>query len=164
MLSWGIDCSRMEGERMNAAEMQRLMETTEPFLAFMGFEVVEASQGIAAVRLPLRREVTNHAGLAHGGAQYALGEATAIAVAATLFPAQLALLDLLTANATITYQRPARGDITARGVVPASAVERIQLDFSLSGSVRFPVVVEIADTTGAVATTLTVECAVRRRR
>jgi len=149
---------------MNAAEMQRLMSATEPFLAYMGFEVVEASEGMATVRLPLRREVTNHAGSAHGGAQYALGEATAIAVAATLFPTDLARLDLRTANATIAYQRLAQGDITAYGILPAGAVERIQADFGQSGSLRFPVMVEIADATGAIATTLAVECVVRWRR
>jgi uncharacterized protein (TIGR00369 family) len=149
---------------MNAAEMQRLMKTTEPFLAYMEFEVVEADHGMAAVRLPLRREVTNHAGLAHGGAQYALGEATAIAVAATLFPTELAQVDLLTASATITYQRTAQGDITARGVLPPNAIERIRTDFGASGSVRFPVTVEIADATGVIATTLRVECVVRSRR
>ena len=149
---------------MNTADMQRLMNTTEPFLAYMGFEAVEVGDGMAAVRLPLRREVTNHAGLAHGGAQYALGEATAIAVAATLFPADLPQLDLLTANATIAYQRPARGDITARGALSADAVERIRADFGQSESIRFPVTVEIADATGMIATTLTVECVARRRR
>jgi uncharacterized protein (TIGR00369 family) len=149
---------------MDTVDMQRLMNTTEPFLTYMGFEVVETSQGLAAVRLPLRREVTNHAGSAHGGAQYALGEATAIAVAATHFPAEFAQLDLLTANATITYQRLAQGDITARGALSAEAAERIQADFVKSGRVRFPATVEIADETGAIATTLTVECVVRRRR
>ena len=149
---------------MNAADMQRLIDTTEPFLAYMGFEAVAVGVGMAAVRLPLRLEVTNHAGLAHGGAQYALGEAAAIAVAATLFPMELAQLDLLTANASITYRHPARGDITARGDLPADTVERIRADFGQSGSVRFPVMVEIADGTGAIATTLTVECVVRRRR
>jgi uncharacterized protein (TIGR00369 family) len=149
---------------MNAAEMQRLMQTSEPFLAYMEFEVVETDQGMAAVRLPLRREVTNHAGLAHGGAQYALGEATAIAVAATLFPTDLAQIDLLTASATIAYQRPAQGDITARGVLPPAAIERIHTDFGASGSVRFPVTIEIVDAIGAIATTLSVECVVRSRR
>jgi uncharacterized protein (TIGR00369 family) len=149
---------------MNTAEMQRLMETTEPFLAYMGFEAVEVGDGMAAVRLPLRREVTNHAGMAHGGAQYALGEATAIAVAATLFPAEFAQIDLLTASATIAYQRPARGDITARGVLPPEAIERIHTDFGASGSARFPVTIEIADGAGAIATTLSVECVARWRR
>jgi uncharacterized protein (TIGR00369 family) len=149
---------------MNTADMQRLIDTTEPFLAYMGFEAVEVSDGMATVRLPLRREVTNHAGLAHGGAQFALGEATAIAVAATIFPAELAHLDLVTANATITYQRPARGDITARGELPANVVERMRADFGQSGSARLPVTVEIADATGAIAATLTVECVVRLRR
>jgi uncharacterized protein (TIGR00369 family) len=149
---------------MNTAEMQRLIDTTEPFLAYMGVEAVEVGDGMAAVRLPLRLEVTNHAGLAHGGAQYALGEATAIAVAATLFPTELAHVELLTANATITYQHPARGDVVAHGVLPDEVVERIRTAFNQSGSVHLPVTVEIADATGVIATTLTVECVVRRRR
>jgi uncharacterized protein (TIGR00369 family) len=149
---------------MNVADMQRLMNATEPFLAYMGFAVVEAEEGMAAVRLPLRREVTNHAGSAHGGAQYALGEATAIALAATLFPSQLGNVDLLTATATITYHRLAQGEITARSALSSDAVERIQADFGQRGSVRFPATVEIVDATGVVATTLTVECVVRKHR
>jgi uncharacterized protein (TIGR00369 family) len=149
---------------MNAADMQWLMNATEPFLGYMGFEVIAADARAATVRLPLRREVTNHAGSAHGGAQYALGEATAIAVAATLFPTELAQVDLLTATATITYQRPAQGDITAHGVLPTDVVERLRTTFGQQGSVRFPVTVEIDDARGAVATTLTVECVVRRHR
>jgi hypothetical protein len=73
-------------------------------------------------------------------------------------------VDLLTATATITYQRLAQGDITAHGVLPSDVVERLRTAFGQQGSVRFPVTVEIADARGAVATTLTVECVVRRHR
>jgi uncharacterized protein (TIGR00369 family) len=103
-------------------DMQRLLEA-EPFLGYLGLEVVEARPGTAALRLKLRREVTNHIGSVHGGAQYALGEATAIALAATLFAEEISHLDLLTANATIAYHRLACGDLTAR----AAAGRRLKL-------------------------------------
>jgi uncharacterized protein (TIGR00369 family) len=143
-------------------DLQSLMEA-EPFLGYMGLDVLEARAGTAVLHLALRREVSNHAGTVHGGAQYALGEATAVALAATLFPERVAQLDLLTASATITYHRPARGDLTARAALPAQECERIRTELGARGRVRFPVPVALADADGAVATTLTVECMVRSR-
>ena len=56
----------------------------EPYLVFMGMQVEMLRPEEVALRLPLRQEVTNHLGMVHGGAQYALGEATAIAMAGRL--------------------------------------------------------------------------------
>ncbi len=83
-------------------DMQRLIQA-EPFLGYLGLEVVEARPGMAVLRLRLRRDVAIHIGTVHGGAQYGLGEAPAIALAATLFPEHVERLNLLTANARITY-------------------------------------------------------------
>ncbi|MGZ3602815.1 MAG: PaaI family thioesterase [Ktedonobacterales bacterium] len=47
----------------------------EPFLGYLGMQIVEAKVDGVVLRLPLRRELTNHAGMIHGGAQYCLGEA-----------------------------------------------------------------------------------------
>lgn len=104
-------------------DRQRLTQA-EPVLGYLGLEVVEARPGAAVLRLRLRRDVSNHVGTVHGGAQYGLGEATAIALAATLFPEHVEYLNLLTANASITYHRLARGDLTARAVIPDDACER----------------------------------------
>lgn len=143
-------------------DMRRLLEA-EPFLGHLGLEVLEAREGEAVLRLALRRDVSNHAGMVHGGAQYALGEATAIALAATLFAEQVADLDLVTATASIAYQRPARGDLTAHATLSSEEYERIRAELGAQGRVRFPVAVALADAGGVVATTLSVECAVRRR-
>ncbi|HZC78690.1 MAG TPA: YiiD C-terminal domain-containing protein [Ktedonobacterales bacterium] len=143
-------------------DMQRLFEA-EPFLGYLGLEVVEARGGTAVLRLPLRREVTNHAASVHGGAQYALGEATAIALAATLFAEQVADLNLLTAHASIDYRSLARGTLTARAELPAEDCERIRAELGERGRVRFPVAVALTDADGTTATTLTVEVAVRAR-
>ena len=144
--------------------MQRLL-AAEPFLGYLGLEVLDARPGTVALRLRLRRDVTNHAGLVHGGAQFALGEATAIALAATLFPERVAQLDLLTANATLAYHRPARGDLTARAALPAEECERIRAELDVRGRTRFPVSVVLTDgeldAAASAATTLNVESAVR---
>jgi uncharacterized protein (TIGR00369 family) len=145
-------------------DMQRLLEV-EPFLLHLGLEVVQAQPGMVELRLPLRREVANHAGMVHGGAQYALGEATAIALAATVFPERLGHLDLLTANATITYHRPAHGDLVGRASLPPEERDRVRTELGERGRVRFPVSVILTDAKGDAggepATTLTVECAAR---
>ncbi len=143
-------------------DIRRLFDA-EPFLGYLGLEVVEARAGTAVLRLPLRREVTNHAASVHGGAQYALGEATAITLAATLFAEQVADLNLLTARASIDYSSLARGTLTARAELPAKECERIRAEFGARGRVRFPVAVALTDADGTVATTLAVEVAVRSR-
>jgi uncharacterized protein (TIGR00369 family) len=143
-------------------DLRRLFEA-EPFLGYLGLEVVEARAGTAVLRLPLRRDVTNHAASVHGGAQYALGEATAITLAATLFAQQVADLNLLTARASIDYRSLARGTLTARAELPAEDCERIRAELVERGRVRFPVAVALTDADGTVATTLTVEVAVRSR-
>lgn len=120
-------------------DLERLLEA-EAFLGYLRLEVVAAQAGtVVALRPRLRRDVSNHAGSMHGGAQYALGEATAIALAATLFPEEIEQLELLTANATITYLRPARGDLTARAALSAEEGECVRAELSEQGRVRFPV-------------------------
>lgn len=147
---------------MNIEEMRRLLEA-EPFLGYLGLEVVEARMGTAVLRLPLRQELSNHAASVHGGAQYALGEATAIALAATLFSERIDQVNLLTASACITYHRLAHGDLTARAELPVGERERIRAEFGALGRARFSVSVALSDADGGVTTTLVVECAARLR-
>src|SRR5579862_1630783 len=85
----------------------------EPYLLYLGLEIVTAEPLEVTLRLPLRREVSNHLGLAHGGAQYGLGEATAIALATMLFHDRQRRLNALTAQAAIVYHRRAGGSLLA---------------------------------------------------
>lgn len=131
----------------------------EPYLGYLGLEVEAVSAQEVALRLPLRHEVTNHFGMAHGGAQYGLGEATAIALAGMIFKEQLPRVNLLTANATITYRRPARGGLIGHAALPGAEEEnRLRAAFAEHGRVRFPVTVELVDETREVVTTLTIDC------
>ncbi len=94
--------------------MRRLFEA-EPFLGYLGLEVVEARAGTAV------------------------------------------------AHASIDYRSLARGTLTARAELPAEDCERIRAELSERGRVRFPVAVALTDADGTIATTLTVEVAVRSR-
>lgn len=107
--------------------------------------------------------MTNHAASVHGGAQYALGEATAITLAATLFADQVADLNLLTAHASIDYRSLARGTLTSRAELPVEDCEHIRAELGARGRVRFPVAVALTDADGTIATTLTVDVSVRSR-
>jgi uncharacterized protein (TIGR00369 family) len=131
----------------------------EPYLGHLGLEIETVQEQGVALRLPLRREVINHLGMVHGGAQFGLGEATAIALAGRVFKDQLQQVNLLTANATITYRRPSRGGLIGRATLPtAEEQDRLRAIFVERGRARFPVAVELVDETGEVVTTLTVEC------
>lgn len=136
----------------------------EPFLGYLGIEIVEAKVSDIVLRLPLRQELTNHAGMIHGGAQYCLGEATAATLACVMFIEELNTVNVLTAHAAIDYRRPSRGDLTARTAYTPAEHARVRAEFAAQGRVRFPTTIEMTDASGAVVTTLDVECAVLARR
>ena len=136
----------------------------EPFLGYLGMQIVEAKVDGVVLRLPLRRELTNHAGMIHGGAQYCLGEATAATLASVMFLEELGRVNVLTAHATITYRRPSHGDLMARTAYTVEEHERVRAEFAAQGRVRFPTNIEMTDASGEVVTTLVVECAVLARR
>jgi hypothetical protein len=112
----------------------------------------------------LRRELTNHVGMVHGGAQYCLGEATAATLACVMFPEEPGRVNVLTAHAAITYRRPSQGDLTARTAYTVEEHERVRAEFAAQDRVRFNTNVELTDASGEVVTTLVVECAVLARR
>jgi uncharacterized protein (TIGR00369 family) len=143
--------------------LQALLQS-EPFLVTLGLEVVDWEAQAVALRMPLRQELTNHLGMLHGGAQYCLGEATAIALAATLVSDQLASVNLLTANASITYQHPAHGELIGRASIAAEEQSRLRAIFDEKRRVRVPVAVELTDATGQIVTTLAAECVILANR
>ncbi len=136
----------------------------QPYLVHLGLEVVELKPYEVALRLPLRREVSNHLGLVHGGAQYGLGEATAIAMAILIFREKLPNLNALTARANIIYQRAAQGDLIGRASFAADTADRMRAQLGAKGKARFLVYVVLNDETGAPVTHLTVDCVVSESR
>ncbi|WP_159841052.1 PaaI family thioesterase [Nocardia sp. CY41] len=77
----------------------------QPFATLVGTEITAFGDGAATLVIPLRRELTQQFGYAHGGVlAYAADNALTFA-AGTVLGA-----NVLTGGVTITYLRPAAGD------------------------------------------------------
>lgn len=85
----------------------------EPFLRHIGIEAEALGPDQAILRLPVRREITNHTGGIHGGAQFALGEAIGVTAAGLSLGIPLDQLLVLTATSTIIYSRPLKAPCVA---------------------------------------------------
>jgi|GEM_PF-2141719 uncharacterized protein (TIGR00369 family) len=146
-------------------QMKQLLAAlaAEPFLAQLGLEVLSADSTSVILRLRYRPQLSNHAQMLHAGAQFSLGEATAVALVATIFAGHLDTINLLTGQASITYTLPAQGDLTGRATLPRGDAERARREWTQTGRTRLSVGVEVQDETGAVVTMLTVTCVALRR-
>jgi uncharacterized protein (TIGR00369 family) len=89
----------------------------ELFLPHIDIEAETLGPGQAILRLPILKEITNHTGGIHGGAQFALGEATGVTAVGLSLGEPLDHLLALTATSTITYSRPSQGTLRGRANV-----------------------------------------------
>lgn len=147
---------------MDARSLGELV-TAEPFLARLGIEVITATACEATLALRYQPGLSNHAHFLHAGAQFTLGEATAVALVTCVFADHLGAIDVLTAHAGITYLRLARGDLMATCAVSPEECERIRQKWLQTGRARLATMVDIRDTAGAPVTSLAVECVALRR-
>ena len=130
----------------------------EPFLRHIGIEAEALGPDQAVLRLPVRKEITNHTGGIHGGAQFALGEATGVTAAGLSLGEPLDRLLVLTATSTITYSRSSQGTLRGRANLLHDQRDQLQASWKERGRARVTVPVEIIDATGEVVTTLSVSC------
>ncbi|MFB6308851.1 MAG: PaaI family thioesterase [Haloarculaceae archaeon] len=88
-----------------------------PFVDYLGIEIVEAADGYAEARLPLRAEhSTNPAGeIAHGGVTYSLADTVGGAATLSLVESVPPTVDM-----RIDYLAPATDDLRAEGSVVRS--------------------------------------------
>jgi uncharacterized protein (TIGR00369 family) len=119
----------------------------EPFLRLLGIKAELLGPDDVVLRLPVRQEIANHLGGLHGGAQFTLGESTALAAAVISLGKQLDQVAVLTRGATISYQKTALGELAAharRTREPPEhvehhktrAIERPGRDYRFNGSDR----------------------------
>jgi uncharacterized protein (TIGR00369 family) len=135
----------------------------EPFLRLLDIKAELLGPDDVVLRLPTRHEIANHLGGLHGGAQFTLGEATALAAAVFSLGKQLDQVVVLTRDATISYQKTALGELTAHARVMHEERESLQATWDTKKRARLNVPVEIADATGQIVTVLSVECLVLPR-
>jgi uncharacterized protein (TIGR00369 family) len=135
----------------------------EPFLRLPGIQAELLGPDDVVLRLPSRHEIANHLGGLHGGAQFTLGESTALAAAVFSLGKQLDQVAVLTREATISYQRSALGELTAHARVMHEERENLQTTWDTKKRAHLDVPVEIADSLGQIVTSLSVECLVLPR-
>jgi uncharacterized protein (TIGR00369 family) len=100
------------GEWEQAEAVARAAFAAQDFSRLLGAELVRFDPGEAEVRIPFRQELRQQFGFVHGGViAYAIDNAVTFAAGTRLGP------NILTSGITITYLRPARGDLTAVATV-----------------------------------------------
>lgn len=84
----------------------------QDFSVLIGAELTRFDPGVAEVRIPFRSQLRQQFGFVHGGViAYAIDNAVTFAAGTRLGT------DILTSGITISYLRPARGDLTAIATV-----------------------------------------------
>jgi uncharacterized protein (TIGR00369 family) len=136
------------------------MAIAVPYIAHMGIEVTEMSEGAATAVLPDRPELHNHVGSQHAGALFGVAETASGAAFVGAFAARMGDVTPLARSAEIAYVKVARGRIEAKarlGVPAAEALATLDAD----GRVDFSVEVEMTDAEGDTVATATVDWNVR---
>jgi uncharacterized protein (TIGR00369 family) len=136
------------------------MAVAVPYIAHIGIEVTEMSEGAATAVLPDRPELHNHVGSQHAGALFGVAETASGAAFVGAFAARMGDVTPLARSAEISYLKVARGPIEAKaklGMPAAEALAKLDTD----GRVDFSVEVELTDAEGAVVATATVDWNVR---
>ncbi|HVX32553.1 MAG TPA: DUF4442 domain-containing protein [Solirubrobacterales bacterium] len=136
------------------------MAVAVPYIAHMGIEVTEMSEGAATAVLPDRPELHNHVGSQHAGALFGVAETASGAAFVGAFAARMGDVTPLARGAEIAYVKVARGRVEARarlGVPAADALATLDAD----GRVDFSVEVELTDPAGDTVATATVDWNVR---
>ena len=156
---------------MELDDFWTLVFTAEPFLRTLAIVPESLAAERVVLRLPLRDDLTNHARFLHAGAQYTLGEAAATASIALLFRDIITEVTIVTAMATITYQRaaPSGSDMVARVERPTGEGTLIRQVFEAQHRARIYSYVHLSsgkehDTPGEPITVMTVESVVRPAR
>ncbi len=141
-------------------EIAKGMAAAVPYIAHMGIEVTEMSEGAATAVLPDRPDLHNHVGSQHAGALFGVAETASGAAFVGAFAARMGDLTPLARSAEIAYAKVAVGRIEAKarlGVPVAEALASLDAD----GRVDFSAVVEMTDSGGEVVATATVDWNVR---
>ncbi len=136
------------------------MTQAVPFAGHLGLEITSVAEGEAVVRLPERTELTNHVGSQHAGALFTVAETASGAAFVGAFAERMGDVTPLARSADITYEKIAKGPITASaklGIAKDEALATLDRD----GKVEFPCEVELTDGSGVRVATATVRWHVR---
>ncbi|MCU1602604.1 MAG: hypothetical protein JWO22_3313 [Frankiales bacterium] len=144
--------------------IRRTMPELVPFVATLGLEYLELSEGRAVLRLSDDPAFFNHVGGPHAGAIFTLAESASGAVVIGSFEDLLARVTPLAASAEIAYTKLQKGPVTAEALLGRPADEvRAELD-ETGKTVQFPVHVQMRDADGNDTSRMTISWALRPNR
>jgi uncharacterized protein (TIGR00369 family) len=136
------------------------MAIAVPYIAHIGIEVTEMSEGAATAVLPDRPELHNHVGSQHAGALFSVAETASGAAFVGAFAVRMGDVTPLARSAEISYLKVARGAIEAKATLGMPAAEALAA-LDADGRVDFSVTVEMTDAEGEIVATATVDWNVR---
>jgi uncharacterized protein (TIGR00369 family) len=136
------------------------MAVAVPYIAHMGIEVTEMSEGEATAVLPDRPELHNHVGSQHAGALFGVAETASGAAFVGAFAIRMGDVTPLARSAEISYVKVARGRVEAKAKLGVPADEALAT-LDKDGRVDFSVEVEMTDGEGDTVATATVDWNVR---
>jgi acyl-coenzyme A thioesterase PaaI-like protein len=131
-----------------------------PFVQLLELEYIDLGPGTATVRLPERKEITNHVGTQHAGGLFTAAETASGAAFVAGFADRLGEITPLAKSASISYEKLAKGPIDATATVDGLA-GHVQTLYS-DGKVEFPIDVVMKDADGKQVASATVEWHVRK--
>ncbi len=131
---------------LDAETVRQMVMDAIPFNRVLGVRVETVEPERVTVLMPESPERLNHVGTTHAAAQFGLGEATAGTM--TL----LAFSDLqrqgytpVVTDATISYRRPARGELRGEAALSAEEQARVRSEIAAGGRPRFSIDVRLTD-------------------
>ncbi len=150
---------------MELETVNQMMTQGVPFNRVLNLRVVAVEPERAEVLLPEAPERLNHVGTVHAAALFGLGEASSGAIVLAAFGAsQTDGIVPLAASASITYRKPARGELRGVASLDQATQQRVRSDMQSNGKARFSVPVEIRDADGTVVAEMVVEWALVKPR
>ena len=140
---------------LDAAAINRILAETVPFNAHMGPVVESVTPERSTVILPESPERLNHVGTTHAVAQFGLGEVTSGALTAAAFwDLQHQGYAPVVTSASVTYHKPARGQLRGEAELSADEQARIRSEIAAGGRPRFTIDVRLFDQQGTLTTEL----------
>jgi acyl-coenzyme A thioesterase PaaI-like protein len=138
--------------------------TEMEWIKFLGIEPVSAAEGEAVIRLHPRPVHLNHNGTVNAAVLYGLAEVAGAGALVAGMLEEAAASYTVIRRATVEYEAPARGDVTASGSVSADLFNHALRQVRAGRPIEVEVPVTIADTDGSQVCSAHFTVAIRPRR
>lgn len=133
-------------EQNDLAEATAAVHSLIPIIGAMGLEVIEASPGRAAARIPAEPNV-NHFGVAYAGSLFTVAEMLGGIIGGFFeVPGAIPLVK----RVEIDFTRPAMTAATARTTLSDEEIARVQDEATANGKANFELLAEVTDEDGTV--------------